>query len=44
MGYVWGKKRTRTIVIIITDNNLLYLAILAHLTPEILVKGIEVVL
>ena len=31
-----------TVIIIVTDDNLLYLAILAHLAPEILVKGIKV--
>lgn len=32
------------IIIIITHNHLLDLAELAHLAPEVLVKGIEVVL
>jgi len=34
----------RTIVIIITNNHLLQLAILAHLAPKVLVKRIEIVL
>jgi hypothetical protein len=33
-----------TVIIVITNYNLLQLAILAHLTPEILIKGIKVVL
>lgn len=33
-----------TVIIIITHNYLLYLAKLAHLAPEILVKGIEMIL
>ena len=33
-----------TIIIIITHDHLLRLAVLAHLAPEILVKGVEVVL
>jgi hypothetical protein len=33
-----------TIIIIITDDDLLDLAELAHLTPEVLVEGVEVVL
>lgn len=32
------------VIIIITHNYLLYLAKLAHLAPEILVKGIEMIL
>jgi hypothetical protein len=34
----------RTVVVVVTDNNLFNLAVLAHLTPEILVKGVKVVL
>ena len=34
----------RTIVIVITNDHLLRLAILAHLAPEVLVEGVEVVL
>ena len=36
--------RELTIIIIITHNHLLDLAELAHFAPEVLVKGIEVVL
>ena len=43
-----GRKRfiqnTRTIIIIITHHHLLRLAVLAHLAPKVLVKGVEVVL
>ena len=38
------KREKHTIIIIITNNHLLRLAILAHLAPEILIKGIEMVL
>lgn len=38
------EKVKRTIVIIITNHHLLNLPILAHLAPEVLVEGIEVVL
>lgn len=34
----------RTIIVIVANNHLLDLAILAHLAPKVLVKGIEVVL
>lgn len=37
-------KQKLTIVIIITNDHLLRLAILAHLAPEVLVEGVEVVL
>ena len=37
-------ERRLTIIIIITHNHLLDLAELAHLAPEVLIKGIEVVL
>ena len=33
-----------TIVVIVANDNFLNLAILAHLTPEILVKGVKVCL
>jgi hypothetical protein len=39
----WRKGR-RTVVVVVTDNHLFNLAVLAHLTPEILVKGVKVVL
>ncbi len=42
-----GKRREgerRTIIIVVTDHNLLRFAILAHLAPEVLVESIEVVL
>jgi hypothetical protein len=38
------RDKTRTIVVVITYNHLLDLAKLAHLTPEVLVEGIEMVL
>ena len=38
----WGKKPT--IIIIITHHHLLRLPVLAHLAPEILVEGVEMVL
>jgi hypothetical protein len=37
-------KGERTVVVVVTDYNLLNLAVLAHLTPEILVEGVKVVL
>ena len=33
-----------TIVVVVADNHLLNLAKLAHLTPEILIKSIEMIL
>ncbi len=39
-----GEKGSRTIVIVIADDHLLRLAVLAHLAPKVLVKGVEVVL
>lgn len=39
-----GKGRTLTIVVVVTHNQLLQLAVLAKLTPKILVEGVEVVL
>lgn len=41
---VVGKGRRRTIIIVITHDHLLNLPILAHLAPEVLVEGIEMVL
>ena len=38
------KKKNHTIIIIITNHHLLHLAVLAHLAPEILIEGVEVVL
>lgn len=44
-GERWdGRDRKRTIVIVVAYHNLLDLAVLAHLAPEILVEGVEVVL
>lgn len=43
----WGKTwivKIRTIIIVITNNDFLRLAIFAHLTPEILVEGVEMIL
>jgi hypothetical protein len=37
-------KGKRTVVVVVTDDNLFNLAVLAHLTPEILVEGVKVVL
>ena len=34
----------RTIIIIVADDDLFNLAVLAHLTPEILIERVEVVL
>lgn len=34
----------RTVIVVIADDNLLNLAILAHLAPNVLVESIEVVL
>ncbi len=39
-----GEKGSRTIVVIIADDHLLRLAVLAHLAPKVLVKGVKVVL
>lgn len=33
-----------TIIVVVTDDNLFNLAILAHLTPEILIESIKVIL
>ena len=33
-----------TVVVVVAHDDLLNLSVLAHLTPEILVKGVEVVL
>lgn len=33
-----------TIIIVVADDDLFYLSVLAHLTPEVFVKRIEVVL
>jgi hypothetical protein len=45
---VWGLAESwtgeRTVVVVVTDYNLLNLAVLAHLTPEVLVEGVKVVL
>ena len=47
---MWGmskgkeKGQRRTIIIIIANHDLLNLAKLAHLAPEVLVEGVEVVL
>lgn len=37
-------KKKRTIIVVITNDHLLGLPIFAHLAPEILVEGVEVVL
>jgi len=34
----------RTIVVVVTNHYLFWFAVLAHLTPEVLVKGIKVIL
>jgi hypothetical protein len=39
----WRKEKF-TVVVVVTDDNLFNLAVLAHLTPEILVEGVKVVL
>lgn len=39
-----SKEQQLTIIIIITNHHLLHLPVLAHLAPEILVEGVEVVL
>ena len=39
-----SRKKTHTVVIIVTNHHLLDLAKLAHLAPEVLVEGVEVVL
>jgi hypothetical protein len=39
----WRKGR-RTVVVVVANYNLFDLAVLAHLTPEILIEGVEVVL
>ena len=39
-----GKDRGLTVVVVVTHHDLLDLAVLAHLAPEILVEGVEVVL
>jgi hypothetical protein len=38
------RKGVHTVIIIVADDNLFNLAILAHLTPEILIECVEVVL
>lgn len=38
------KKKYHTIVVVVTHHHLLRLAVLAHLAPEVLVEGVEVVL
>jgi len=43
MSRLRGKGK-HTVIIIITDNHLLNLPELAHLAPEILIEGIEVIL
>lgn len=37
-------KEALTVVVVVTDDNLLNLAVFAHLTPEVLVEGVKVVL
>lgn len=46
MGWSWSWNRSTelTVVVVVTDYHLLYLAVLAHLAPEILVECVEVVL
>jgi hypothetical protein len=39
----WRKGRL-TVVVIVADYDLFNLAVLAHLTPEVLVEGVKVVL
>lgn len=39
-----GWRTELTVVVVVTDYHLFYLAVLAHLAPEILVECIEVVL
>ncbi len=39
-----GGDRGLTVVVVVTHHDLLDLAVLAHLAPEILVEGVEVVL
>jgi hypothetical protein len=39
----WRKGR-RTVVVVVADYNLFNLAVLAHLTPEVLVEGVKVIL
>ena len=42
---MWEKGgRRHTVIVVVTDDDLLNLAVLAHLTPEVLVEGVEVVL
>jgi len=41
---VRGGDRGLTVVVVVTHHDLLDLAVLAHLAPEILVEGVEVVL
>ena len=38
------KEQTRTIVVVVANDHLLRLAVLAHLAPKVLVEGVEVVL
>ena len=38
------RPRIHTIVIVVANHNLLYLAILAHLTPKVFVESIKVIL
>lgn len=39
-----GESRLRTVIVVVADNQLLKLAVLAELAPDILVEGVKVVL
>ncbi len=47
LGVKGGKRRNRdflTVVVVVANHHLLHFSKLAHLAPEILVEGVEVVL
>jgi hypothetical protein len=40
----WGVGEKRTVIVVVADDELLELAVLAELAPDVLVEGVEVVL
>ena len=40
----WKEKEKRTIIVVVAHHDLLNLAVLAHLAPDVLVEGVKVVL
>jgi hypothetical protein len=41
---IWARLGKLTVIVVVADDDFLDLAVLAHLAPEILVEGVEVVL